>query len=1511
MKLIKPLLVLIFIFSINLANAQTVKSFPADSVKFLRKIGSFMGNVKDKKKATHVMDELEREWKEGGLTEEYRHDIYKHCNLMLKKKSRPYPHFEKYLYIMIAFAQQEEHGENYEVWIKHYTQLLKEKRLSISKLSKFLNNSLNLIAENDLFKNTVVEWKSSSSDYQIESVKKDLKITFKNIDLTCYAKQDSTQIYNTSGFYTFKELKFVGNGGAITWERSNLPTDSVSAELFKYTLNLKKSEYKMDSVLLKNKLYFDDPLYGNLVDKVINTKSTRSLSYPQFKSFTKLFNLKEIYKDVNYSGGFAMKGERFYGAGSNETPALLEFYRKDTVVLKVNSTIFIFKKEQILCPNAEITFRLDTDSIYHPGLKFNFNTKKRLITLTRDKDNMGRAPYKNSYHNVDMMVGKLTWDMDKPKLEFAPGPIQKVAYFESADYYSEDHYLDIQKMDDVNPLVAIRRYVKSRNGGINTFYADGFADYMRMSMPAIHKYLLGLAFDGFVTYNLNEDKITVQEKLYHYLRASVGKKDYDVIGFISNTDISNGELSLLSKELKLYGVNQIFLSDSQDVVVFPKGGVVKLKKDRDFSFDGQVNAGLFHFYGSNFEFSYKNFKIDLNNVDRLQMFVRSKDENDLDKYGERTLIPVQSAMHNIVGDLFIDKPFNKSGIKESPEYPIYNSRENSYVYYDNPNIQNGAYNKDIFYFQVYPYSFDSLDNFSRESMDFEGYFNSADILPGFEEHIVLRPDYSLGFVKETPPEGFPIYKGKGNLKGEIDLSNQGLLSTGELEYLTSLTKSSDITLLPELFKANAEQFDNKKTTGPPEFPMVDGKDVYVEWFAYQDSLTTESVENPLKLYNDSTLLYGATVLQPTGMTGWGMIDLVTAELIAEKYRFYENTFESDTASFNLKTQGAEDFDFKTNDVSATIDYIGRKGVFKSNGEASFVEFPKNQYICFMDQFTWYMDKEILEMSASEKAQEKIKTNEDLGPLTEQDIELEGSQFISIHPRQDSLNFVAPLASYNIRTKLISASEVKYIRVADAIIYPTDGVVEIEKRAVMRTLKNSKIVANSATQYHTIYNAATNIYGRREYTSSGDYDYYTQDSIKEVIHFDVVGVDSTMQTYGRGKIGITDDFTFSPYFAYTGKVKLFSNNENLVFSGYSKISHECDKTKPDWFKFTSEIDPQEIFIPITPPMENINESRLHTSLMITNDSAHIFPAFIGQHEKYSDTEIIPAEGYLIYDKQEGKYMISSKDKLEEQNLPGNFISLHHSVCNFYGEGVINLGTDFGRFKLKNGGTINQNASGEKTVLNLVMFLEFYFNDKALNIMAKELVDAPEGYVPEDVYYKGITEIVGRENAEAYISNLMLGSVKKYPKELEEGFVISELKLRWDPIKRMYNSDGPIGIGSILKKQVNRTLDGHIQISKSRRGNKFYMYLEANEDSWYYFEMSRSVLKVVSSNEEFNTVIREMKPGDRKLKASKGDKAYSFYPTTAKIKDKFLKQFKEESDDEEIEDEGEEESSEEEY
>ena len=94
------------------------------------------------------------------------------------------------------------------------------------------------------------------------------------------------------------------------------------------------------------------------------------------------------------------------------------------------------------------------------------------------------------------------------------------------------------------------------------------------------------------------------------------------------------------------------------------------------------------FFGSNFFFSYDSFKVNMQNVDYLEMKYRT---GQVDNYGLPVTENITSRLQSITGEVLIDKPDNKSGREPNPEYPIFISKENSYVYYDAGNIEKGVY----------------------------------------------------------------------------------------------------------------------------------------------------------------------------------------------------------------------------------------------------------------------------------------------------------------------------------------------------------------------------------------------------------------------------------------------------------------------------------------------------------------------------------------------------------------------------------------------------------------------------------------------------------------------------------------------------------------------------------------------------------------------------------------------------------------------------------------------------
>ncbi|PIY02702.1 MAG: hypothetical protein COZ21_12795 [Bacteroidetes bacterium CG_4_10_14_3_um_filter_31_20] len=182
---------------------------------------------------------------------------------------------------------------------------------------------------------------------------------------------------------------------------------------------------------------------------------------------------------------------------------------------------------------------------------------------------------------------------------------------------------------------------------------------------------------------------------------------------------------------------------------------------------------------------------------------------------------------------------------------------------------------------------------------------------------------------------------------------------------------------------------------------------------------------------------------------------------------------------------------------------------------------------------------------------------------------------------------------------------------------------------------------------------------------------------------------------------------------------------------------------------------------------------------------------------------------------------------------------------------------------------------------------------MDMLTKDL-NSYSGLEPIDlsrkIFEKGLAEILGRDKANDLISEFSLGKFKKMPKELEHTIMFTDLKFDWNTNTKSYISDTLIGVGTISKEYINKIVPGNIEIIKKRSGDIINIYLELADNVWYYFSYTRGVMQVVSSNEEFNTVIKTLKPDQRKLDTDKGQKPYSYYPAAPSVKNKFLKRMR---------------------
>ncbi len=1466
----------------SIAQLNPIKQFTEDKILFLEDVKvMFEATTMDKRERGRFLEPFTLAWNSPKCNDNLKKAVYSTCNLMLKKKFRILPEYMTYLTSVMNFINSDLTETNFLAWEDCINKILNGKNTRY--FSDYLDMSQNLFESNTFYRTAVVSYASNNNSYifEYDSVP---KVVFKSLNLRFFNNQnDSSVVYNTSGvYYPYKGL-FIGVGGKVNWKRVGIEDNVVWAELKKYQISLKTSGFTADSVVFYNKNYFQKPLTGTLSEKVLS-ETQGNISYPRFDSYSKRMQIPNIEKDIDYEGGFSQRGARFLGSGNKEEDAKLFFHRDGKIFLIVGAKILGITKDKLSAEAANIKFYFDKDSITHPSVNMRFTTKDRKLVLLRTDNGISKSPFLNSFHNLDMYFEELLWKIDDPKivLRALEGYSQEEALFESSSYFRTDRYDALQGIDEVNPLALIFNYV-SKNKNSRDFSGDDYAHFLKYSPNDVRPSLVRLSISGFIIYDIEADKVHVTEKLFSYLQDRAGRIDYDVIQFPSS--IKGGEnasINLLNYDMTIYGVKRIAMSDSQNVFIYPSEQKIILKKNRDFVFAGVVQAGRFDFFGKEFSFDYNKFLIDLKNVDSLRMSVKSLVK---DAYGEYPLVKVKTLIEHINGDLEIDHPANKSGRKNFAQYPVFHSFKDSYAYYSKKSIQNNKYTKDKFYFHLEPFTIDSLDNFSNEGLVFKGDMVSAGIFPVFKETLRLQPDYSLGFISQTPEAGYPLYGGKGTYNSAIKLSNQGLRGDGSIKYVTSLTQSKDFVFFPDSTKALAQLFDIKEQKINPEFPQAHGEDVQIHWIPAKDVMrVTNNVDKRFSLYNGVSDFTGHLALTPQQLYGIGSAEFAGGKLDAKLMKFKNITFDSDTANLSLKALDNAEMSFSTINVKSHIDFEKRLGEFISNGKGSMVKFPVNKYICYMDKFKWYMDQESIEMGIAKGAGSAASEAND-------ELDLSGPEFVSVHPNQDSLRFFATTAKFDVRKHIIAAKEVKFVNVADCRIYPDKGDLVVEKDAVIHTLTNAKIVANSVTKYHKIYNCTVDILGRKKYKGSGYYDYIDETKIKQTFFFSSVTTDSSYQTFAETNIPDTSKFRLSPNFEYKGKVQLKANNNFLVFDGVVRLAHNCGQISKSWMKFRAEINPANILIPVSKePVDNSGKP-IAASMMVTTDSTHFYSTFISSKENVNDSYILQSDGYLSFDKTSKEYRISSKEKLVERSLPGNYLSLSTNQCKVYGEGKMNFSKDFGQLKVESYGTATHLLVTDSSTFDLLMAFDFFFEEGAITKMA-DAISNFAGLEPTDfsrpVFEKGMREMLGKEQADKLISQLSLyGSLKKFPDELKKTLILSDVKMKWNKVTRSYTSYGKIGVGNIYKNQINRLVDGRIEIIKKKSGDILNIYLELDSNNWYYFNYTRQNMLAVSSNEVFNTAIKDLKPDKREKAGENGQPKYFFNACPPAKKTQFLR------------------------
>ncbi len=1480
------LFILFFILIDGLVYSQDIKQFSTKADEYLNEISTILHSTQNKaylEKADKLLAVFSERWNQEKFNKLQKQKIYETSNLMLNREMKGFPHFYRFISCLNHFAGIRQPQKSVIAWLKSLDDLIGQ--TTAKYFLSYLEFTDNFFVSNILFNTRSIIWHFNKGNFffDYDSVP---SIKFKSLDLVCATKKDSSIIKKTKGIYFPNTNQWYGENGKVSWNRVGFDENKVFVKLRNYEINFKNSIYSADSVAFYNTLFFDKPLLGNFNEKVLSSPPNKRTSYPRFDSYFKKYQIDNLFENIDFEGGFSMKGAKLIGAGTDEHFAELVFKKDNKKFAKVRSRAFVIQENKIYSGRAAISMYFENDSIYHPGLQMKYNNENKKLSLIRSNKGISKSPFYDSYHKLDLYCEALNWKMNELSISFEMvrgiSNVSK-ALFESANYYSDYEFYRLQGIDEINPLDVVKKYSERYN--TNVIQLNVLADYMQKPIEQVSAMLFNLAGKGFLIYNSEEKKAIIKKELFDFLDAKAGKIDYDVIRFNSTTiSKSNAELDLQNFNMTINGVSEVFLSDSQKVYIYPANEEIIIKKNRDFVFSGRVHAGLFDFYAKDCSFEYDTFRLNLPTIDSLSFKVKS---NTKDESGNYPLVAINNVIADLSGNLLIDHPLNKSGLKTAPQYPVFNSVNDAYVFYDKKSIHNGVYIRDKFYYHVDPFTIDSLDNFTTDGLEFSGYLASSGTFPEIEEALVVMPDYSLGFVNFIPENGYPVYDDKGTFFSKITLSNNGLIGNGTLKYLTSTTISDNFTFYPDSMNTLAKSFIIDEQIGDVEFPVVSADSVNQKWLPDTNLMTLSAMENHFIMYGRSEFS-GELELSPFGLKGNGKFNFTNSEIASDLFNFKQHLLYADTSDFTLFTAETSEIAVSTHIYNTLIDFQERKVEFRSSGVSSLVNFPFNKYVCNMDKIDWYMDEE--EMLLTNNIAQQISDIDKMTMKELIDLDLSGSEFISTRPDHDSLAFYSVKAKYDIKNYIIYAEDVKIIKTADAAVFPGDGIINIMQNAEMETLKEAFIITDTATKLHTIYNADVNIFSRNKYLAKGYYDYVDRNGIPQEIELNTIAVDSLGQTFAFGNIPENAIFFLSPEYYFAGNIKLKAKEKNLYFSGGYQLNQECYFSENDWVKFNALINPDEIYLPVSSDLKDIDNLNLQCGLYFSNLQYRVYPALFTKKENSADTEIISAHGRLNFDSTKNEFKIGNAERLRNSGSVENFLSLSTEKCIIDCEGQINIGSDIGYLKIENYGTVEYMIIPDSTKLKVVMSLDFFFDENALEMFSDslELANLRGVNLSDNNFIMALNHILGKETAREQINEFNLyGAAKKLPPELIHTLFFTEVNLIWNPGTKSFVSYGPIGIGNINKKQINKYVNGYIEIIKRRTGDGINIYLELSEKEWYFFSYRNNIMQAISSNYEFNNLINDLKPESRTFKEKGMDDQYEFVISTRRKRIDFLR------------------------
>ena len=1165
----KGILIAVCVLFASVASSYAQAFFPTEKIAFYDQLSTYLNSSSskhDREKSAVVMQAFRGVW-DSYYDDQEANMVMRLCELLHDRTGgKAYANIFNYIEVVQQIPTAGLTHKDVNNWLC-YTEAKTQN--SLNGVDKYLASCHDIFVDKVLSAKGNSKWTLRDALWGFPS-KERFELTVDGT-LALVSQKDESLLKDTKGVYYLDDNRWEGTGGNADWSRFNIPAEKVYVSLPDfYELDLSRSEYAIDSAIFHERTHFHQDILCCYEDKVfVNTPNEKTM-FPRVKSYRSDYAITNLMENIDFEGGIGMMGNQVDVFGGVSKKAVFHFRHGGREVVRVQAPRFLMSMDELLVSDnvAMRVYLMDTlgtemDSLYHNGIGFRYDNKTRKMMAFRSEKDFGDGPFHDYYHGVDIFLEAMYWNIDGTQVDFrrmeGVNPVSEGDVV-SVNYFRHDDFKRLQGLDSSHPMIRIEKFLQGfDNVDRQVKFAVGdLASYLGYPIEQVISLMLKLRAEGYVEYDTETKWATALPRFFDVVDSYRETIDYDVIKLhtLTTNRQPNLRLDLNTNDLLVYGITSqidgfdgsaISLSDRKRVVIVPDMGRITFTKDQNFRFSGGILAGMFELFTKDSEFNYEDFTIKMEKVDSLRFYARY----------DNHVIPVDGTLEKLKGRLEIDHSDNKSSRYETPSYPIFHSEAEGFKFYrkinggvfDPGNVDSVMTAEDLdgkFYYSVYPFVVDSLNDLSMKKVRFDGQLVSGGIMPNIEQPLVVMEDFSLGFVHqigEDETASYPLYSDLGRFHNKVFLSRSGFFGEGKLDYQTAAFRSDQFMFYLDSVTAITDQFKMVPREDGTGFPMASADALRLKWDVRLPELTTETLDQPICMYGD-TYFTGKTVLSPEGYSADGKMRFGLTEFDSDHFALDSRTFVADSAKFLLYSADTANIAFAATNYRANVDFDAQKVKYDYLDQTSNLDFPMNQYICSLKEAEWDMATNSLHLynpveSFGDYA--KATTHEELLAIHN-----DAAKFISLVPEQDSLQFYSMSAEYDMTNYVIHAHDVKIIRVADAAVFPYMHDVDINAESKLEPV-NGELLADTLNSFHLYKDAVVSIHSRNYYDAQGIWDYTSADGISTPIRVDtIVPVDGI--THGYAHIADAADFKLSTQFGFQGRLTLDASERLGYFDG---------------------------------------------------------------------------------------------------------------------------------------------------------------------------------------------------------------------------------------------------------------------------------------------------------------------------------------------------------------------------